>query len=154
MVKDRKYFQTQYGVLKHKCLVFKYLLIFSAKLIWRGIIHDLSKLKSPESIAFASAPDLSNIVYGSEEYHENCKKLKKCLDHHYANNSHHFQFYKDKFKGMNALDRVEMAADWLASSKRTKDGNVCFSIEKNQSRAGYSNQDKQWLLLIIKEMES
>jgi hypothetical protein len=66
--------------------------------------------------------------------------LKPALDHHYANNSHHPQFYKNGIDGMNLLDLVEMFFDWKAATERTKDGDIRKSIEINSTRFNISPQ--------------
>ncbi len=148
-----KYIFSQMQTLTHKFWVFFYINRICIMLYKRAIVHDLSKLLEPEASAFANAPMLKGIEFGSPAYKASTEQLRPCLEHHYANNSHHFQYYEDKFKGMNALDRIEMAADWTASARRTKNGDVYKSLEKQQSRAGYTNSDKQWLKLLIDKMK-
>lgn len=65
-------------------------------LIVRAERHDKSKLAEPEKSAydnlmrFKSSHDM---VYGSPEYAEGLKILGPALDHHYAYNSHHPQYW-------------------------------------------------------------
>lgn len=112
------------------------------ELIERGIKHDASKLEEPEKSYFdAEAGTVENLVYGSDAYRESCERLKPALLHHYANNSHHPQYYGEELtNGMNLFDIVEMFFDWKASTERTKDGNIYNSIKNNQSRLGISKQ--------------
>lgn len=56
----------------------------------RRIVHDKSKLESPEKEGFdVATPRLAASTYGSEEYKGFLAELKPILDHHYAANSHH-----------------------------------------------------------------
>ena len=64
--------------------------------------------------------------------------MKPALDHHYRFNKHHPEYYADGIKGMNLIDLVEMFCDWLAATKRHKDGDIFESIKINKARFGYS----------------
>jgi len=78
--------------------------------------------------------------------------LKPALDFHYKYCSHHPEYYKDGFRDMSFIDRVEMILDWKAATKRSKNGDVCGSIEKNQNRFQYSDVDKEWFKKIVKDI--
>lgn len=112
----------------------------AADLINRGNVHDRSKLESPEAEIFGEAPDLSSMEYNSPAYHENLKNIQVALDHHYANNNHHPQHFKNGINDMNILDVVEMLCDWAASCKNNKGGNIRQSIEANANRFNMSPQ--------------
>lgn len=110
-------------------------------LLKRGEKHDQSKLIEPEASKFAEVSHLlSGMTYGSPEFIENKKKLGSALDHHYANNSHHPEHYKNGIDDMNLLDLLEMLCDWKASSERHNDGNILKSIEINGNRFNMSPQ--------------
>lgn len=114
---------------------------FSITLINRGLIHDQSKLRSPEKELFDKyTPLLKTLVYNSDEYKESLNNLKPALDHHYANNSHHPEYYTEGIDGMDLLDLVEMYCDWLAAIKRNKDGDFIKSLEINSTRFNMSPQ--------------
>lgn len=82
--------QTKKETLEHIAKVQDNLEIFRAALYQRAVLHDYSKLQSPELEGFAANTEkLSKVNYGTEEYKELLKELKPTLDHHYANNSHH-----------------------------------------------------------------
>jgi len=107
---------------------------------YRALVHDKSKLESPELEGFTEyTPKLKHSTYGSDEYKEFLKGLKVSLDHHYANNSHHPEHYKDGIKGMNLLDVVEMFCDWKAATMRHEDGDIRRSIEINKERFNMSD---------------
>jgi hypothetical protein len=59
--------------------------------------HDLSKLEEPEKSVFDEyTPKLKSSTYGSEEYEQYRREMSKALDHHYANNSHHPEYYPER----------------------------------------------------------
>lgn len=125
---------------KHILLVAKYLNMFAADLIERAILHDQSKLEEPEAPIFEKyTPLLRDITYGTDEYFKMLENLKPALVHHYANNSHHPEFY-GSIEKMNLFDIVEMTCDWLAATKRHNDGNINRSIEVNKERFKMSDQ--------------
>jgi hypothetical protein len=66
--------------------------------------------------------------------------MKPALDHHYANNSHHPEHYKNGIDDMSLLDLVEMICDWKAASERHNNGNIRKSIEVNGKRFEMSPQ--------------
>jgi len=108
---------------------------FAKELGKRGEVHDKSKLQSPEKELFDEmTPILKSLTYGSDEYKDSLAKLKPALDHHYANNSHHPEHYRDGIKGMDLVDLVEMFCDWMAATERTANGNIYISIGINQNR--------------------
>lgn len=105
--------------------------------------HDDSKLKSPELETFVEyTPKLAASTYGSEEYKKNLEGMQTALNHHYENNSHHPEHYKNGIQGMDLLDVVEMFCDWKAATVRHNDGDINKSIEINQVRFGYSDDLK------------
>lgn len=73
------------------------------------------------------------------------KKVQVALLHHYSNNSHHPEHYKDGIQGMDLLDVVEMMCDWLASTMKHKGSNINNSIEINQKRFNCSTDLKKIL---------
>jgi len=60
----------------------------------RGELHDQSKLDHPEVEVFTEfTPKLAGSTYGSDEYKSFLKAMGPALDHHYANNRHHPEFF-------------------------------------------------------------
>lgn len=110
-------------------------------LLDRADHHDRTKLEAPEVEFFTEfTPKLAGTTYGSVEYNEYKNKMQPALDHHYANNAHHPEHWKNGINDMGLVDLVEMFADWAASSKRHRDGNILKSIEINGDRFGMSPQ--------------
>jgi hypothetical protein len=153
-----KWFFTNYSwnivqTLIHKFWVMYYIIKFCAKLVWRGVVHDLSKFGNKESLLFADVIfDLKRLTYGTPEYKESLDKIRPCIDHHYSVNSHHPEYYAGGFSMMSALDRIEMAADWCAAVRRHKNGDIGKSIEFNQQRFKYSEDDKAWIAGLVQSM--
>ena len=125
------------------------------ELVIAGETHDASKLEEPEkSIVDIYTPKLKNTTYGSEEYKQHLKEMGSMLDHHYKENRHHPEHFKDYYvdgkwsplHAMNLIDIVEMLCDWKAASLRHADGDIRKSIEINQKRFGYSDEMKSILL--------
>ena len=114
---------------------------FANILLSRAIVHDASKLESPEKEGFDEyTPKLKGLTYGSDEYKEALKGLGVALEHHYAHNSHHPQFYPNGINGMSLFDLLEMFADWKAAGERHADGNFSQSLEINRTRFEMSDQ--------------
>ena len=107
----------------------------------RMLLHDRSKLESPEREIFGEHyEELGKVEYGSPEYTTLLEKVKPAIDHHYSKNSHHPEFYKNGINDMNLVDVLEMLMDWLAATERNKNGNIRKSIEHNTGRYGMAPQ--------------
>jgi len=134
-------YDSKSDTLNHIKKVSTLLKAFSVELNKRGKVHDASKLKAPEKPLFDEyTPILAELKYGSPEYNESLKNLKPALDHHYANNSHHLEYYANGISGMNLFDLLEMFADWKAASERTATGDIFKSLEINKKRFNISDQ--------------
>jgi hypothetical protein len=93
--------------------------LISFNLSHRSIVHDASKLKTPEKEAFdILTPRLKNLQYGSEEYRASLRELKPALEHHYQYNSHHPEHWPNGVADMSLMDILEMLADWKAAGER------------------------------------
>lgn len=104
-------------------------------------VHDASKLEEPERSVYAQHNDaLKQTIYASDEYTELLKLVKPALDSHYANNRHHPEHWPKGIEDMDLVDILEMLADWQASVKKNKNGNIHRSIEFNTKRFNISPQ--------------
>lgn len=109
--KDTKEHIAQVGVLLEK---------MRDELSQRQVDHDVSKLEEPELSAYATyVPQLKGLEYGSPEYKAVLAKMKPAVQHHYAANRHHPEFFKNGIDGMNLIDVLEMMADWKAAAIRS-----------------------------------
>lgn len=132
---------TNYETLIHICMVRKCIDVIIKELIKRAEDHDKSKMEEPELSLFVThTPRLSAMTYGSEEYMKCLEELKPSLDHHYANNRHHPEHFKNGVKDMTIVDIIELLCDWKAASTRHSDGNLKKSIEHGKERFGMSKE--------------
>lgn len=126
---------------RHIHRVQQLVLAAAKRLLDRALAHDQSKLVPPEVGPFAAlTAKLAGCTYGSAEYQESRRQLGPALAHHYANNPHHPEHWKNGVDDMSLLDLLEMLLDWKASSERHTDGNIRKSIEVNAERFGLSPQ--------------
>jgi len=123
------------GTTTHKLRVFIYLFIFCIKLLYRGLVHDLSKYSWYESKHYAEIIHLlRGSTYGSVIYRESLRHIKPAIKHHYKRSKHHPEHWENEINDMSLLDFVEMAYDWKAASKRHKNGDTNKSIDVNKKR--------------------
>lgn len=134
-------YDSKADTLEHIKYVNKHLIFFAQALLSRAIVHDNSKLESPEKEEFDRlTPKLKELTYGSPEYKESLKELGTALEHHYENNSHHPEHYPNGIEGMDLLDLVEMYCDWKAAVLRTQGGDMGKSIDFNEGRFNMAGQ--------------
>jgi hypothetical protein len=121
----------------------------------RGINHDKSKLEEPEkSMLDTCKIKLQNLTYGTPEYIAALEELRPMLAHHYANNSHHPQFYSNGIDGMDLFDIVELLMDWKAATERMRSGgDIRKSLEINTTRFNISPQLKAILANTIERLQ-
>lgn len=146
-------FDSRHDTEGHILRVRELLYIVQGKLEERGFKHDRSKLGDVEKPAFDRAQRLKTITYGSPEYKDCLKELGPALEHHYANNAHHPEHYKNGIDGMSLLDLVEMLCDWKAAGERHADGSMDRSLKVNRDRFKISDQLYSILENTAKEME-
>jgi len=113
----------------------------AGEILLRSGEHDKSKLENPEKATFDEVtPLLRGLTYGSPEYNESLAKMKPALDHHYAENRHHPEHFKNGINDMNLVDIMEMLCDWKAATERHADGDIAKSLEINKGRFVMSDQ--------------
>jgi hypothetical protein len=112
------------------------------ELLYRGEIHDRSKLSGIEKEAFDIAtPKLATTEYGSKEYRASLREIKPAVQEHYRHNSHHPEHYENGIDGMSLFDLLEMLCDWKAAGERHESGgNIYESLAYNKERFEISNQ--------------
>ncbi len=141
-------------VLEHKENVWKNLIRIIKELDTRGAIHDYSKLEEPEKDIYDEfTPKLKGLTYGSDEYKECLKQMGIAIQHHYENNRHHPEYFKNGVNGMNLLDLIEMLSDWKAATMRHADGDIRRSLEINKERFHLSEQLQEILLNTIMDLD-
>lgn len=88
------YIYTQWGTTIHRFWVFWYMSKFCVKLMWRAIVHDLSKYRHDEAEGFARTIfNLKHTTYGSTTYKSLLRSIEPNLKLHYQRNSHHPEHY-------------------------------------------------------------
>lgn len=119
----------------------------------RAAVHDESKLQEPEKPIFDEIrPLLDTCEYGSDDYKALMVRLGPALEHHFAHNRHHPEFFKvHGINGMNLLDLIEMVCDWQAASMRKPDGEVRNGLPYNFDRY---NIDPQLATIIENTVEA
>lgn len=137
----------------HIARVRELLYAITNRLFARAQVHDASKLLPVEKPVFDQVTGaLKGLTYGSYEYKAQLKLLKPALDHHYANNSHHPEHYKNGVDDMSLLDLIEMMVDWKAAGERHADGSMERSLKVNKDRFKISPQLQSILTATAREM--
>jgi len=150
----------------HKYWVFHYTIKFCVKkknfkgkvsLIFRSLFHDLSKYRWSEAKSFAKVIfKLRGQTYGSDIYRESLRSIKPSVILHYKRNSHHPEYWaelesgRDGFSKMGPYEKIEMIIDWRAATRRHSDGCIFKSLDINQERFGYGDEEKEYLTTIAK----
>lgn len=125
--------QAYQDTIAHKRLVAELMLECCSIIAQRGLEHDDSKLETEEFPYFAElTPKLKSSTYNSDQYKGFKEQLKPALDHHYANNRHHPEHFKNGVRDMTLFDLIELMVDIFASSKRQANGNLRKSLEDYQ----------------------
>lgn len=124
-----------------------------SNLRFRSLVHDKSKLESPEKeVLDEVTPRLRGLTFGTPEYYAQMEEMQVFLDHHYKHNSHHPQHYENGIDGMSLFDLVEMFCDWMAAVERHADGDIVKSIHHNAERFEMTDQLKGIFLNTLREM--
>jgi hypothetical protein len=134
-------------LIDHIEAVSKLISLVREELFTRAEVHDTDKFNPSQFERHEKfVPKLAVTEYGSKEYFEQLKELAPALEEHYQINPHHPEHFPSRgIRGMNLIDLMEMMCDWLASTKRQKNGDIFKSIEINQKRFGYSDELKDIL---------
>lgn len=127
----------------HKWLVLKYLTKVSVTLLYRGIIHDMSKYYSDEAAGFASARRTDHLPYGHPECQAAGQEIKETIMLHKSRNRHHPEYHERRLNGMTLIDIVEMYCDWKAATQKNANPDLNHSINVNKDRYGISDQLKE-----------
>lgn len=143
----------------HKALVATYLMRYAAAtgerrgLIVRAVLHDMSKYRSDEARAFVAHRLLpAETPESSPEYRQMLAAFERQVELHYARNRHHPEHHVRGYAAMAELDRVEMIADWAASSRRRPGADLVGWIDHNRERYGYGADEAAWMLTVAQRM--
>ena len=142
--------QYEKEVKEHIAYVRHNLLFIINELYTRGDEHDASKLESPEREVFREHQGkLKDIEFGSPEYKAMLDTVRPAILNHYAKNRHHPEHWPNGIEDMDLIDLIEMVADWVAATKRNKNGNVHKSLAHNVPKFRISPQLEKILLNTI-----
>lgn len=115
---ETKTYDCTTDVLQHKRKVADRLNEVAIGLLRRALVHDDSKLQSPEKEGFDQwTPALKAREFGSDYYKVALDRMGEFLQHHYEVNSHHPEHFSNGVDGMSLLDLVEMVCDWQAAAE-------------------------------------
>jgi len=138
---NAKEYDSTIDTLTHIKRVNELMVEFAQEILRRAVVHDESKLHSPEKEGFDEfTPKLKNSEYGSPEYKAFLSGLKESLTHHYQHNSHHPEHYAKGVNEMDLYDLVEMILDWKAAGERHTTGSIFKSLEVNGPRFNIQSQ--------------
>jgi hypothetical protein len=147
-------YDSRFDTAQHISKVRKYLNWVREEIAVRALLHDQSKLESPEKEVFdIVTPKLKELTYGSSEYLASLEEMNEALTHHYSHNSHHPQHFNNGINGMSLLDIIEMVCDWKAASERHADGDFGKSLEINRERFNISDQLYDILVNTARELD-
>lgn len=126
-------YDSKFDTLRHKKYLYDVILLIAIQnLFERAESHDESKLKDPEKSFYDKyVPMLKPLKYGTPEADAVTKKMNKGLEHHFKENRHHPEHFKDGIAGMNLIDLVEMVCDWFAASLRSDTPFNAGGLDKN-----------------------
>ena len=126
-----------------------------SELLRRASVHDSSKFVEPEKpyYDYGYAPDKQH-PFGTPEYYAVKKEMAPGINHHYANNDHHPEYFPNGMAGMSLFSIMEMAMDWLAASDYSgrEDGDIFSSVDHLQNKFGFDDMFKSILINTYLEM--
>lgn len=146
IIKDASALKTIKDILKHKEKVRRRLLFLSNELRKRADEHDNSKLRNPEIEYLIEMDKEPKYPYNSPEYFDKMKRWQKFFDHHYANNRHHPDHFKNGILDMTLTDICEYLVDIISYYDEMHIHDAVDTIEKQQNRFGLDGQLSQILI--------
>ena len=127
-------------LIDHKQRVAGYMQIVANDLFKRATVHDNSKFSEEEFEAYEKAfPELQKHAYGSSEFKATLDTIKPAIQHHYAVNDHHPEFFEQGISQMNLIQIIEMVCDWIAASERSQ-RDFLQGLEMNKERFHIDDQ--------------
>lgn len=138
IISDPSALKTIESIIKHKKEVKKKMLFLAKEIIKRAEHHDDSKLQEPELNWLIEMDKEPKVKYGSPEYYEKIERWKCFFEHHYKNNSHHPDHYKDTggIYGMNIVDLAELMCDIISYIQQLNVSQAGKIIDEQKERFG------------------
>lgn len=157
-----KYWKYLKYVLRHKWFVFLYCLKYG--LIWRGIVHDLSKFRPSEFIPYArnfygSYPDelsvpMLDVGYSGPFKSDIVAAFMVAWNHHQKRNDHHWQYWmltwdrgNTELLPMPDKCRKEMIADWKGAGRALGKPDTMEWYLKNRLNIQLHPETRAWVEL-------
>jgi len=152
-----KFFRYSLYLFKHKWYVA--VVCFRYGLIWRGIVHDWTKILPCEFIPYmrrfggvkgiSSGRDKSGAYDAANTGDE---AFTKAWWHHQKHNDHHWQFWtmpgdygKLKVLPMPEKVRKEMLADWVGAGKAQKTNGPLEWYKENRDKLILHDETRKWV---------
>lgn len=146
IIEDPSALKTVEDILKHKEKVRRRLLFLSEELKKRAECHDDSKLKDPEIKYLIEMDKEPKYEYNTPEYFNKMKRWQKFFNHHYDNNRHHPDHFRNGILDMTLTDICEYLVDIISYYDEMHVHDAMDTVEKQQGRFGLDNQLSQILV--------
>jgi len=146
IIKDPSALKTVEDILKHKEKVKRRLLFLSEELRKRAECHDNSKLRDPEIKYLIEMDKEPKYEYNTPEYFNKMKRWQKFFNHHYDNNRHHPDHFRNGILDMTLTDICEYLVDIISYYDEMHVHDAMDTVEKQQGRFGLDNQLSQILV--------
>jgi hypothetical protein len=142
-LKMKKHLKYLWYLIRHKWYVF--LLCIEYGIIWRGIVHDLSKFSFFEWFPYAEK------FYGDNVTEEVKERYNRAWNLHKRRNPHHWQYWVKRTASGRELIfpmpdkyRKEMLADWISVSLVNGENPVVWYC-KNSNKMKLHPETKNWI---------
>ncbi len=138
-----KYIEYTSYVIRHKWFVFA--ACWGHGLIWRGVVHDLSKMLPSEFTPYANFFYGKKLARDETGYYKPTDTGDPAFDFawllHQKRNRHHWQWWVlpeddggTKVLEMDEADMIEMVCDWRGAGKAQGKPDTRAWYEKNQNK--------------------
>lgn len=133
-----KEFKHTEKTMAHIDLVGAKLGLFREELAKRATMHDESKFDMEEGVLLDMMLELIQkdgpAPFGSEEYDRRTAMIQPMLNHHYACNDHHPEYWPDGIADMDISALTEMLCDWSAAAEERDGGpiNLTYCVQRFQ----------------------
>jgi hypothetical protein len=85
-------------------------------------------------------PASQEASFGSPEYEAIRQEIEPALDHHYAENQHQAEHFKNGVAGMNLIDLMEMVCAWVSAAAQRSDSTALSNLPKSADRFHIGSQ--------------
>jgi len=140
----------------HRLRVFQYMSQMSKDIMYRGNVHDESKLGPHEFLHHVRMiEEFEKHPFGTEGYDKAKEGLGPAVEHHFLHNRHHPEYFVDGINDMNLVDVIELLMDWKAATLNHSNslGDILKSVDILSEKYNISPQLKRIFLNTIKDYE-